>query len=172
MINNPIIFYTASFLIIAFALLTILQKNILYSLLSSIVVFFAAAIFFYMLGSEYNAIIQAAIYGFAVPIIIGLSVMFTTWKKVETKNSLLPMLSVICSVIFILLLADIIVVSNFDIPDTFHLMELQQTNSYDVLSSFARGLYMDYVWAFELLSLLLTIVIAGFTMFKKRGGRA
>ena len=171
MISNPIIFYTASTIIIVFAIATILQKNIIYSLLNSIMVFFTTAIFFYMLGSEYNAIIQAAIYGFAVPIIIGLSIMFTTWKKVETKNFLLPMLIVVSSVLFVLLFADIIVVSNIDIPDTFHYVEIQQTNAYDILSSFARGIYINYVWAFELLSLLLTIVIAGFTMFRKRGGR-
>ena len=172
MIDNPIIFYIASSLIVVFALITVYQKNVLYSLLASIVVFFSAAIFFYMLGSEYYAIIQAAIYGLAVPVIIGLSIMFTTCKKIETKRLLLPVLAVLCAMFFVFLFADIIIFSNLDIPDTFHLMEIQQTNAYDVLSSFARGIYMDYVWAFELLSLLLTIVIAGFTMFKKRGGKA
>ena len=86
MINNPIIFYIASVLIIGFAFGSMIMKNIIYSLLCAIMVFFSASIIFYMLGSEYNAIIQAAIYGFAVPIIIGLSIMFTTGKQENKKK--------------------------------------------------------------------------------------
>ena len=51
------------------------------------------------------------------------------------------------------------------IPDSFHIMDIIQFNSYDVLSEFARGIFIDYVWAFELFSLLLTIVIVGFTLY-------
>ena len=167
MISNSIIFYTASFLIITFALLSMIYKNVIYSLIFAVMVFFCAGIFFYILGSEYNAIIQIAVYGLAVPVIIGLSIMFTTWKSNEKRKFLLPMILLLCAVFFMLLFADIIIVSNLDIPDTFHLMELQQQNDYSVLSEFARGLYVDYVWAFELFSLLLTIVIAGFTLFNK-----
>ena len=80
MISNPIIFYIASALIITSACISMFAKNIIYSLLAAILVFFSVSVIFYMLGSEYNAIIQAAIYGFAVPVIIGLSIMFTTGK--------------------------------------------------------------------------------------------
>ena len=52
-------------------------NNIFYSLLSAIIVFFIAGMFFYVLGSEYNAVIQIAIYGVAVPVIHGLAIMFT-----------------------------------------------------------------------------------------------
>ena len=171
MINNPIIFYTASFLILIFALLSIFLKNIIYSLLCAVMVFFTASIFFYMLGSEYNAIIQAAIYGLAVPVIIGLSIMFTTGKREVQKHFILPLIIMIFAVFFFLLFSDSIVISNIRLPDSFHFMEIQQFNSYDVLSEFARGLFIDYVWAFELLALLLTIIVAGFTLFKVRKGR-
>ena len=171
MIDNPIIFYTASLLILTFAVLSMLNKNVIYSLICAVFVFFSAGIFFYILGSEYNAIIQAAVYGFAVPIIIGISIMFITWEKTERKNFLLPMLGVISAVFFILLFADIIIVSGLDIPYSFHLMELQQPNDYSVISEFARGIFIDYVWAFEMFSLVLTIVVAGFTIFKKRGSK-
>ncbi len=76
MIENPIIFYSASFLIIIFTLFALFARNVIYSLLWAVLVFFAGALFFCILGSEYNAIIQAAIYGLAVPVIIALSVMF------------------------------------------------------------------------------------------------
>ena len=169
MINNPIIFYISSGIIILFALLTLFCKNIIHSLLSSIVVFFAAAVIFYVLGSEYNAIIQAAIYGFAVPVIIGLSIMFTTGIQYKKKNFALPYLTVLCGIIFTMAAVYIIMISLSILPDTFNLTEIPQVNSYDILSSFAKGVFINYVWSFELVSLLLTVIIAGLTMFKKKG---
>jgi len=165
MINNPVVFYIASFLIIFFALLSMFMKNVIYSLLAAIMVFFSASIFFYILGSEYNAIIQAAIYGLAVPVIIGISIMFTTGKYDQKKESVLPIVTVIASALFIMAFVYVIMISLAMLPDSFHLMDIIQFNSYDVLSEFARGIFIDYVWAFELLSLLLTIVIAGFSLY-------
>ena len=171
MINNPVVFYISSFLIIAFALLGIFMKNVIYSLLCAIMVFFSASIIFYNLGSEYNAIIQAAVYGFAVPVIIGISIMFTSGKNCSKKESVISFLTVFFSLLFIMAFVYVIMISNAMIPDSFHLMNIQQFNSYDVLSEFARGIFIDYVLAFELLSILLTIVIAGITLFHKRERR-
>ena len=168
MINNPVVFYVASFLIIGFALLSMFLKNIIYSLLCAVMVFFSASIFFYILGSEYNAIIQAAIYGLAVPVIIGVSIMFTTDRGKNHKESVLPLITIIACALFIMAFVYVLMISFAMLPDSFHIMDLVPFNSYDVISEFARGIYIDYVWAFELLSLLLTIVIAGFTLFKNR----
>ena len=72
----------------------------------------------------------------------------------------------------------VIMISLAMLPDSFHIMDSVPFNSYDVISEFARGIYIDYVWAFELLSLLLTIIIAGLTLFRgkqtfdiKKGGK-
>ena len=169
MISNPIIFYTASTLIIVFTLTALINKNVIYSLLASIIVFFTGAIYFYVLGSEYNAIIQAAIYGLAVPILIGLSIMFTPHKSENKKLGKIGLAILIFSMIFIAIFADILIFSITKLPQTFNFTEIAQTNPYDVLSSFAGGIFINYVWAFELLSLLLTIIIAGLTLFKRKG---
>ena len=169
MLNNPVLFYIASAIIIGFAISSMFLKNIIYSLLSAIMVFFAASIFFYMLGSEYNAIIQAAIYGFAVPVIIGISIMFTTGSSKTQKESMLNPFTIIAAALFVMAFVYVIIISLAMLPDSFHYTELVQFNSYDVISEFARGIFIDYVWAFELLSLLLTIIIAGFTVLRIRG---
>ena len=169
MINNPVIFYAASALIMIFTLVTLVNKNVIYSLLASIIVFFTGAIFFYILGSEYNAIIQAAIYGLAVPVLIGLSIMFISEKTENKKLEKIGLTTLIFSMIFVFIFADILIFSISKFPQTFSFTELAQVNPYDVLSSFAGGIFIDYVWAFELLSLLLTIVIAGLTIFRKKG---
>lgn len=165
MINNPIVFYIASFLIIIFALLSMFLKNIIYSLLCAIMVFFSGSIFFYILGSEYNAIIQTAVYGLAVPIIIGLSIMFMTGKSNGSKKGFtLPYITLLAGAVFLMAFVYVIMISLAMMPDSFHITDIPQFNSYDVTSGFAKGIYMDYVWGFELLSLLLTVVVAGLTM--------
>ena len=170
MINNPIVFYIASVLIVGFALCSMFLKNIIYSLICAIMVFFSASIFFYILGSEYNAIIQAAIYGIAVPVIIGLSIMFTTSKSNTKKESALPFVTIIAGILFIMAFVYVIMISLAMLPDSFNFMEVQQFNSYNVISKFAEGIFIRYVWAFELISLLLTIIIAGFTMLDGKKG--
>ncbi|MBO5795784.1 MAG: NADH-quinone oxidoreductase subunit J, partial [Bacteroides sp.] len=99
------IFYSIAILMILTAILTINLKNIFHSLLSAICVFFLAGIIFYILGSEYNAIIQIAIYGVAIPIILGMAVMFTDFrnsKKNLSEQTNLKYLVLLISGIFIL----------------------------------------------------------------------
>lgn len=173
MINNPILFYISASLIILAAFISLLSKNIIYSLLSAIVTFFSVAILFFMLGSEYNAIIQVAIYGLAVPIIIGISIMFTNSSPIIKKEYTLPYVTLISGFVFILALIWLIKMSLAMFPDVFNQCIHQEIGSYDVILTFAKGIYINYVWAFELVSLLLVIIIAGISMlssYVKRKG--
>lgn len=168
MLENPVFFYIASVIIVASAIMSLCLKKVVYSLLSAIIVFFCGSVLFFILGSEYNAIIQAAVYGLAVPVIIGLSIMFTIGNQDNKKDFTLSYVTILCGGIFVLAFVYLIMISLVMLPDTFNLKEIPQINSYDVISSFAKGIFIDYVWAFELLSLLLTIVITGITLFVKR----
>ena len=149
---NPIVFYPAAVLMILFAILAIKFKNIFYSLLSAILVFFFAGFFFYILGSEYNAVIQIAIYGIAVPVVLGLAVMFTNLKKDDKAKSFgLKYLVIFVSCIFVLALVYLIMTSLVISP----------------IGAFGHGIFVKYVWAFELVSLILTIIVAGLTLFNR-----
>jgi len=169
MINNPIIFYIASFIIISSALLSLFNRSLINSLLWSILVFFSASIFFYILGSEYNAIIQAAIYGLAVPVIIGVSIMFTGINKEERKMTPISYLAVLSSGILALAFVYIIMMSLVMLPNTFSIQEIEQITAQDCITSFAKGIFNNYVYAFELVSILLTIIVAGLTLFRQKG---
>lgn len=171
MVENPIFFYISASVIITFALLSLFSKNIINSLLSAIMVFFAGALFYYILGSEYNAIIQAAIYGLAVPIIIGVSIMFTNGTQINKKGFTLPYITFISAGIFLLAFIWLIRMSLVFLPDTFNLTEIPQVNTFDVISVFAKGIFINYVWAFELVSLLLVIVIAGICLLAASNAR-
>lgn len=170
MADNSILFYIASVMLITFALISVFARNIIYSLISAVMVFFLGAIIFYILGSEYNAIIQASVYGFAVPIIIAVSIMFTSGQKEKTPDKIFPYVLALFSGLFCLsfihLLLRTISTSTCEI---FNIVENFQSTFFDVISAFAKGIFINYVWAFELVSLLLVIVIAGIAMLGKRG---
>lgn len=171
-IYSSIIFYPIAILIILFALLTIKFKNIFYSLLSAILVFFLTGVLFYILGSEYNAIIQVAIYGVAVPIVLGLAIMFTNFKKdkkinLEASSTNLNYALFLTCGIFILALIYLMMTSFAMNPVGFNVVEFSSLNHAQVMNSFSHGIFVDYVWAFELVSIILTIIVVGLTLFNK-----
>lgn len=168
--ENAIIFYSASFLIIIFGILTIALRNIFYSLLSAICVFFLTAVFFFILGSEYNAVIQLAVYGFAIPVILGCGIMFTNFRATRrrrNKNS--DYAGVLTGGIFIMAVIYIILVSIVVVPKGFYhgMMFDINMNSYYNFEIFSKGIFIKYVFAFELISVILTVIAAGLTMIKR-----
>lgn len=170
-IDNPIVFYPAAILMIIFGFLTICFKNIFYSLLSAIMVFFLAAVFFYILGSEYNAVIQIAIYGLAVPVILGVAIMFTNLrdKKTDEKRSTaLKFTMFLTGGVFILALIYLMMTSLVVIPDGFNISDSAGSNPISAMHAFGNGIFVRYVWGFELLSLILTIIVVGLSLFKRR----
>ena len=74
-----------------------------------------------------------------------------------------------CAGIFCLAFVYLVMISLVMLPDTFNFTGMPEISAYDNILAFAKGIFINYVWAFELVSLLLTIVIAGFSMFRKRG---
>ena len=132
---NPIVFYPAAVLIILFAIMAIKFKNIFYSLLSAIAVFFFAGYFFYILGSEYNAVIQIAIYGVAVPVVLGLAVMFTNLKNEKKSEELSPNLKYIMFLtggMFSLIVLHLLLTMNIDNSESIG------NTSVQVLSAFSQ----------------------------------
>ena len=170
MINSILFFLTAIFLII-FAITAVCAKNVIYSLLSAIVVFFLAGLIFYLLGSEYNAVIQIAIYGLAVPIIIGLSVMFTNSKtkdkNIKKDDTNLKYLLILISCLFIMSLIYLILTSLTIVPEGFLIQNSIENNFYTTMDAFINGIYVNYVYTFEAISLILTIVVVGLVLFNK-----
>ena len=169
-IDNPIVFYPISILLIVFVISSICLKNIFYSLLCAIAAFFVTGLLFYVLGSEYNAIIHIAIYGVAVPIILGLAIMFTDFnRKTEKKlaNNGLKYSIILTAGIFILGLVYLIMTSLVIIPTGFNVVETFDMNSLQVISSIASAIFVKYVWAFELVSVILTIIVVGISLSRK-----
>ena len=174
-IYNPIVFYPSAVLMLIFVFLAIKFKNIFYSLLSAIVVFFFAGFFFYVLGSEYNAVIQIAIYGVAVPVILGLAIMFTNLSKREkmadAKSSDLKYVLFVTGGVFVLALIYLVLTSLVVNPVGFSAGEIMDNSANQVVNTFSQGIFVKYVWAFELVSLILTIIVVGLALLSRKEGK-
>lgn len=161
-IVNPIIYYPAAIIMILFAFLAIKFKNIFYSLLSAIIVFFFAGLLFYMLGAEFNAVIQIAVYGVAVPVLLALSIMFTDLRKDSTQtDSKLKYILLSFGIIFayIIFTSLTLVHSNYWLSDIKNLVVSN-------IGTVADGIFVQYVFAFEIISLILTISVVGLSVLK------
>ena len=82
--------------------------------------------------------------------------------KEKEHSSLMPYVILITSLIFVFVVMSGTVINS----DIFKTVDSLHLNSYENITAFGKGIYIKYVWGFEVLSLLLTAVIAGFTIFK------
>lgn len=165
-ILKSLIFYGFAGAIILFALLSIFSFRILYSLLGAVCVFFATAGIYFILGADYNAVIQIAIYGIAIPILFVLAIMFTS-DKLDKKIyiTLKPRFFFTFLGIGALFLTLIyLLATSLSLNSNAAWILQKQTmfiNKYQMFNALSGGFFINYVVAFELFSILLLIVIIG-----------
>jgi len=165
-ILKSLIFYGFAGAIIIFALLSIFSMRILYSLLSAVCVFFATAGIYFILGADYNAVVQIAIYGVAIPILFVLAIMFTS-DKLDKKTYITVQPRVFFTfmslgVLFLSLIYLIATSLSLD-SNSAWIMQKQTMfiNKYQMFKAISDGFFINYVYAFELFSVLLLIVVVG-----------
>jgi len=165
--ETSLIFYTISFFILAFLVIFIIVKKVFHSLIASIFVFVSAGFIFFLLGTEYNAIIQIAIYGVAVPIILGLSIMFNQESKDKIFQNLLGNINYyIATISFLLLLLSLYLL--IARSPSFFIFNIQNFSIYNNTPNLiSLTLFNNYILQFELVSILLTIAVVGFSLFNK-----
>lgn len=165
-ILKTLIFYGFAGAIILFALLSVFSLRILYSLLSAVCVFFATAGIYFILGADYNAVIQIMIYGIAIPILFVLAVMFTSDKlDKKTYLTIKPrfFFSFLALGMLFLSLIYLIATSLSLNSNSAWIMQKQTMyiNKYQMFKALSDGFFVNYVFAFELFSILLLIVVVG-----------
>lgn len=179
-ILKTLIFYGFAGAIILFALLSIFAFRILYALLAAVCVFFATAGIYFILGADYNAVVQIAIYGIAIPILFVLAIMFTS-DKLDKKLyiTLKPRFFFSFLGLGVLFLSLIyLITTSLGLNSNSAWILQKQTlfiNKYQMFSALSEGLFVNYVFAFELFSLLLLIVVVGIStlnIIKERGSKA
>lgn len=165
-ILKTLIFYGFAGAIILFALLSIFSFRVLYSLLSAVCVFFAVAGIYFILGADYNAVIQIALYGIAIPILFVLAIMFTSDKlDKKTYITFQPRFFFAFMGLGVLFLSLVyLVATSLSLTSNSAWILQKQTifiNKYQMFKAISDGFFVNYALAFELFSILLLIVIVG-----------
>lgn len=165
-ILKSLIFYGFAGAIIFFALLSIFSFRILYSLIFAVCVFFATAAIYFLLGADYNAVIQIAIYGITIPILFILAIMFTS-EKLDKKVYLTfkPRFFFSFFGIGLLFISSFyLIITSLGLNSNSDWVMLKQTlsiNNYQMFNALSEGFFVNYAFAFELFSILLLIVVVG-----------
>lgn len=167
-ILKSLIFYTFAGIIVFSSILSIFAKRIVYSLIFAICVFFTVAGIFFILGADYNAVIQISIYGIAIPILFVLAIMFTSDKLDKkiyiTHKPRLFFTFISLGVLFLSLIYLIATSLSLDTNAAWVFTKQSMTiNKYQMFNSIAEGFFSNFVYGFELISVLLLIVIVGFS---------
>lgn len=165
-ILKSLIFYGFAGAIIFFALYSIFAFRILYSLLSAVLVFFVTAGIYFLLGADYNAVVQIAIYGIAIPILFALAIMFTSERAdKKTYLTLQPRFFfgfLGAGILFMSLIYLIATALGLNSNEAWILSKQTMfINKYQMFNSIAEGFFTNYGYAFELLSILLVVVVVG-----------
>lgn len=162
-ILSHILFYIVSAMLIASAVGAIFAPRIIYSVLFAFVAFISVGFVYFMLNAPFNAAVQIAIYGVAVSILFIFSIMMTGYHKEKNLYiAIAPRTLLAMAGIFLTFVAVLI----FAVEDSLNEVDCLLTTSkmsslFDTTFALAKGMFTDYIFAFELLSIFLLVAVIG-----------
>lgn len=164
-----ILFYIVSSMLLVSALGVIFAPRIIYSVLCAFVAFISVSFIYFMLNAPFNAAVQIAIYGVAVSILFIFSIMMTGYHKEKNLYiAIAPRTLIAMAGLFFTFVA----VAIFAAEDALHepgsiLITAKMSALYDTTFALSKGIFTDYIFAFELLSVFLLVAVVGLGVILK-----
>jgi len=158
-------FYFLSFLTILSALMVILSRNPIHSVLYLILTFFTLSGHYILLNAQFLAAVNIIVYAGAIMVLFLFVIMFLNMKQdnEESKTNLTKVAATIVGgTVFVILFGAYrkSVIPSYN-PDTFD-------SQVGMIESLGRLLFRDYLLPFELASILLLVAMVGAVMLGKR----
>lgn len=157
------LFYIFALLAVGGAVLVVLHKNPIYSVLSLILTFFALAGIYVLLSAHFIAIVQVAVYAGAIMVLFLFTVMLLN-VKVETQSPTL--VGKIKWVAFPLTVLAFIQLAYFVFLDLKG--NMIKENELGLVENIGKNLFSSYVLPFEITSVLLMVAIVGALYLSKK----
>ena len=152
-------FFLLAFVAIASALMVVLSRNPVHSVMFLITVFFSAAGLFILMGAEFIALLLVMVYVGAVAVLFLFVVMMLDVDFAELKAGFLEYLP-IGFILGAVLLTEMVMVGA-----VYYSGESQQLVQYNDemsnLERFGKVLYTDYAFFFEASGLILLVAMVG-----------
>lgn len=161
MSSSLIVFWILAFVVVAFALFTVLAKNLIHSALFMVLSFVGVAGLYTLLNADFLASVQLIVYVGAISVFIIMGVMVTQRKSIKESNPFgrSKVSGAIVAIAVFAVMAAVAVktewaVSNAPLPDS-------------TVKLLANALMTDFVIPFEIAGVLLTVAMIGAIIIAK-----
>ncbi|HEV7380893.1 MAG TPA: NADH-quinone oxidoreductase subunit J [Dyadobacter sp.] len=164
---NPTLsfFYFLSFLTVLSALMVILSKNPIHSVLYLILTFFTLSGHYILLNAQFLAAVNIIVYAGAIMVLFLFVIMFLNIKQdhEEAKTNIAKIAgTIVGGTLFVILFGAYkkTLIPSYD-PNTFD-------SQIGMIENLGKMLFRDYLLPFELVSILLLVAMVGAVMLGKR----
>ena len=158
------VFYILSAIAITGALFTVFSRNPVYSILSLIVTFLAIAGHYFLMNTQFLAVVHVIVYTGSIMVLFMYVIMLLNLNKETEPNK--PLLSKIAAIISGLSLMAVLVVA---FKDVSALPKNTVTNEgIGLINNLGMVLYQDYLLPFEVSSILFLAGMVGAVLLGKK----
>ncbi len=161
-----IVFLVAAAIAVIFAVLTVVPRNPTTNLLSLVVMFFAMAAIFAILGMDFLAAVQIIVYSGAILVLFLFVIMLLNIRRIEAFGSGRPVQALLGAVVAAGIGGIVLVIAGLLLP----LQGGVLPGAVDTGTAIpiGRALLSSHLFAFEFITLLLVAAIVGAVYLGKR----
>ena len=160
------VFLAAAALAIVFALVAVVARNPMTNVLALVVMFFAMAAVFALLGMDFLAAIQVIVYSGAIPVLFLFVIMLLNVRRVDRLGSGRPAQALLGTLVAAGIGAMILVMVGLLIPEQGAV--LPGAADVGTAMPIGRALLSTHLFAFEFITLLLVAAIVGAVYLGKK----
>ena len=166
---TPILFYSLGFIALFAALMTVLSKNPIHSVLYLILTFFAIAGHYVLLNAQFLAVVNVIVYAGAIMVLFLFVIMLLNLNK-ETepqKSSMVKLIGTIGAGVLLVLTVAVLKKANASMP-----MGLNEGNiNIGLVKNLGKVLFNDFLLPFEFASILLLSAMVGAVLLASKDAK-
>jgi NADH-quinone oxidoreductase subunit J len=160
------VFLAAAAIAVIFAILAVVPRNPMTNVLSLVVMFFAMAAIFAILGMDFLAAIQVIVYSGAILVLFLFVIMLLHIREVEPFGSGRPIQALIGSLVAAAIGGTVLVIAALLLPEQGGV--LPGALGTGTAIPIGRALLSTHLFAFEFITLLLVAAIVGAVYLGKK----
>ena len=160
------VFLAAAAIAVIFAILAVVPRNPMTNVLSLVVMFFAMAAIFAILGMDFLAAIQVIVYSGAILVLFLFVIMLLNIRKVESFGSGRPIQALIGTLVAAAIGGTVLVIAGLLLPEQGSV--LPGALGTGTAIPIGRALLSTHLFAFEFVTLLLVAAIVGAVYLGKK----
>jgi len=160
------VFLAAAAIAVIFAILAVVPRNPMTNVMSLVVMFFAMAAIFAILGMDFLAAIQVIVYSGAVLVLFLFVIMLLNIRRVESFGSGRPLQALIGTLVAACIGGTVLVIAALLLPEQGGVLPGALDTGTAI--PIGRALLSTHLFAFEFITLLLVAAIVGAVYLGKK----